>query len=181
MTRLLLALSLTLAAPAMPAIAAPSAPFMIAEYEPAVEEAIKEGKQALEDGHYEQALSCFQDAAAATPDDPGIQALIKEAQTKACADYVEQGHAAIAKKAYAEALTIFENALDLLPDNAEAKKGKKLAENWPKADALVKEAKARYAKGELDHAVKYFQDAYDLTGDAKIKGWLEQAKAVRKK
>jgi tetratricopeptide (TPR) repeat protein len=177
MKRLLLALTLTLAAPALPAFAAPpAAPFLIAEYDAAVEESLAEGRAAMEEGNYEQALSSFQDAASTYPDDKALQALVAEAQTKACEEYVKEGRALIAQKAYADAINAFDSALDILPESETAKKGKQLAENWPKADNYIKEAKARLAKREYDHAVAYFQKAYDLTHDAEVKKWLDDAK-----
>lgn len=176
MKRILLALSLFVVTPAMPVMAAPAAPFMIAEREPEVDQAISEGKAAMETGNYEQALSSFQDAASMAPDDPEIQAMVAEAQAKACEHYVKRGHELIAAKDYPRAINVFDNALDIDPDNADAQKGRKLAEAWPKADAYVKEAKARLAKREFAHAVAYFQKAYDLTADPAIKKELDEAK-----
>lgn len=182
MNRLLLALSLTLVAPAMPVMAAPVAPaFQIADYEPAVEEAIAEGKKAMEEGNYEQALSSFQDAASTNPDDKQIQALVKEAKLKACAVYLKEGAELIAQKDYPAAGNSFDSALDIDPENADAKKGKQLVEAWPKADNYIKEAKAREAKGELEYAVAYFQKAYELVGDPEVKKLLDEAKAKKKK
>jgi predicted negative regulator of RcsB-dependent stress response len=93
---------------------------------------------------------------------------------------VKQGHEFIAQKQYNDATNSFENALNILPEDADAKKGKQLAENWPKADNYIKEAKARMEKHEYEHAVAYLQKAYDLVGDPEVKKLLDEAKAKRK-
>ncbi|HEY9723061.1 MAG TPA: hypothetical protein V6D47_13715 [Oscillatoriaceae cyanobacterium] len=172
MKHLLLALSLVVALPMVPAFADP---------DPALQQHLDSAKQAMTNADYEQAIDELQEAQDASPADADIGKLLQNAKQKDCAQYVQQGQEALDAKNYDDALNDFGNALQVLPDDAAALAGQKAAQNWPHAEAYVKAALDYQAKGNFTYAVAYLQRAYDLVKDPSIAKLLSAAKAQQAK
>lgn len=173
MKSLLLALTLAVALPALPALAD--------DQSSTVQQHLDAAKQAMTNADYEQALDELEEAASEDPSNADVAKLLTQAKQKDCDQYVEQGQQALAAKNYDDALNDFSNALQVLPTDAAAIAGKKASENWPHAEAYVKAALDYQAKGNYVYAVAYLKRAYALVKDPSIAKLLEEAKAASKK
>jgi tetratricopeptide (TPR) repeat protein len=177
-----------LAAPADQAVAQAERDLQAARRAP-FDKLVTQGKAALKDKKYDDAVKAFTDALKIM-DDKDTQALLKDAQTGVqFTKLLTQGKAANDAKKWDEAITAYNAALKLVPNDPEATKGLQTANDGKKGDAAVVRANFDKLMGQgktalkdkkYDDAVKAFTDALKLIDDKEARALLKQAQDEQK-